>query len=315
MELRQLRVFCTVVEQGSFRKASEVLNLSQPSVSQYIAALERHYNVALFKRNGRGVALTPQGRALHSLAREVLQLSDLIPQHFFEMESLQRGNLTLGATHHIAEILLPSVVRDFRRSFPQINLTVLTGNANKIISQILDGQLEFGVIGKIPTQPNRPELILTSLGFERLWLAVPKGHPWEKRELTSQELRRGELPVARYTHDHPLGFLVDDYLQRNKIDLQHDMIFNSVYLAARFTAEGVCSSIISENLAMDLCRTETLALALLEDLEKVMWETELIYSKVRGISFAGWEMEKRIREAAQTTFQQYGNPGTRLALP
>ena len=304
MELRQLKVFCAVVEQGSFRKASEVLTLSQPSVSQYIAALERHYNVTLFRRNGRGVALTSHGRALHSLAQEVLQLSDLIPQHFSEMESLQRGSLALGASHHIAEILLPGVVRDFRRSFSQINLTVLTGNANKIISQVLDGQLEFGLIGKIPMQPHDSELIRTSLGFERLCLAVPMGHPWAKRELTSLELKRAELPVVRYTHDHPLGFLVDDYLLRNKIDLQHDMIFNSVYLAARFAAEGVCVSIIGENLAQDLCKTKTLELAFLEDLDKVMWKTELIYSKVRGISFAGWEMEKRIREAAQNIFQQ-----------
>ncbi len=304
MELRQLKVFCAVVEQGSFRKASEVLNLSQPSVSQYIAVLERHYNVTLFRRNGRGVALTPQGRALHSLAQEVLQLSDLIPQHFFEMESLQRGNLALGATHHIAEILLPGVIGDFRRSFPRINLTVLTGNANRIIGQVLNGQLEFGMIGKIITQPGDAELTRTSLGFERLCLTVPGGHPWEKRELTPQELRKGDLPIARYTHDHPLGFLVDDYLLRNKIDLQHDMIFNSVYLAARFTAEGVCTAIISGNLAADLCRTATLGLAFLEGLDKVQWETELIYSKVRGISFAGWEMEKRIREAARKIFRQ-----------
>lgn len=304
MELRQLKVFCAVVEQGSFRKASEVLTLSQPSVSQYIAALERHYNVTLFRRNGRGVALTPQGRALHSLAQEVLQLSDLIPQHFSEMESLQRGNLIMGATHHIAEILLPGVIRDFRRTFPQINLTVLTGNANKIISQVSKGEMEFGMIGKIITQPGESELMRTRLGFERLCLTVPRGHPWEKRELTPQELRRSDLPIARYAHDHPLGFLVDDYLLRNKIDLQHDMIFNSVYLAARFTAEGVCTSILSENLARDLCKTAALEMASLEGLDKVMWETELIYSKVKGISFAGWEMEKRIREAAREIFHQ-----------
>lgn len=298
MELRHLKVFCTVVAQGSFRKASEILNLSQPSVSQYIAALERDYKVTLFRRNGRGVALTAQGKALHSLAQEVLQLSDLIPQHFFEMESLQRGNLAIGATHNVAEILLPGVVKDFRRSFPQINITIATGNAYKIIDQVSNGQLDLGITGKIMTQSNDPELMRVSLGFERLCLAVPKGHSWEKRELTPLELRKAELPIARYTNDHPLGFLVDDYLLRHKIDLQHDMVFNSVYLASRFTVEGVCTSIISEKLAADLCKAGMLGLAFPEDLDKVVWEAELIYSKTLGISFAGWEMVKRIKEAA-----------------
>lgn len=303
MELRQMKVFCTIVEMGSFRKASEALNLSQPSVSQYVAALEAEYNVKFFRRSGRGVALTPHGRAFHSLAKEVLHLSDLIPYHFSEMEHLQRGNLMIGTTHHIAEILLPGTVKDFKRSFPKINLSILTGNANRIITQVLDGQLEFGIIGKVLTRPTEVELSRLSLGFERLCMVTPCGHPWEGRGISPQELMKSELPLARYINDHPLGFLVDDYLLRNKIELRHDLLFNSVNLAAKFVADGGCLAIVSENVAKDHSQSGRLGIAFLNELEKVVWETELVFSKTRGISFAGWEMEKRIVENAKRIFR------------
>ena len=62
MNLHQLRIFCTIVEEGSFRQAAEKLFLSQPSVSQQVAALEKSYDVRLFERKGRSVSLTPEVR-------------------------------------------------------------------------------------------------------------------------------------------------------------------------------------------------------------------------------------------------------------
>ena len=80
MNLHQLRIFCTIVEEGSFRQAAEKLFLSQPSVSQQVAALEKSYDVRLFERKGRSVSLTPEGRALHVLASDLLRQADEITQ-------------------------------------------------------------------------------------------------------------------------------------------------------------------------------------------------------------------------------------------
>ncbi|MDY3212136.1 LysR family transcriptional regulator, partial [Pyramidobacter sp.] len=250
MNLRQLKTFCSIVDEGSFRKASEALNISQPSVSQQISALEDDIGASIFKREGRGVALTTSGHALYSLARELLQMADLIPQHFSEMKSLRRGHLAIGATHHMAEILLPGVIGEFKRDFPDVGFTILTGNGNKIIRQVLEGKLEFGIIGKVITRPYEDELEHRNLGFERLCLTLPKGHPWEGREISVDELAKSKLPLARYTRNHPLGFLVDNYLLQHKISLRDDLVFNSVILAARFVAEGACIALVSEYVAL-----------------------------------------------------------------
>lgn len=296
MELRQMRVFRAVVELGSFRRASEELNLSQPSVSQYIASLEEECGVELFRRGGRGVSVTPHGLALYSLTKDVLTAAELIPKHFSELEQLQRGSLMIGTTHHIADVLLPGCVKEFRRSHPQINISILTGNAGAISSQILDGRIDLGIIGRVLTKgTENADLQRIKLGFEHLRLAVPKGHPLEGRSVSPQEVMRADIPLARYMTDHPLGFLVDDYLLRRKMELRHDLVFNSVYLAAKFTAEGNCLSIISESVADDCCRSGKIGTAELQGLDEVLWETELIFHRTRGISFAGWEMIKVIQ--------------------
>lgn len=95
VNLERLRVFRTIVEEGSFRRAAERLFLSQPSVSQNIAALEREYDVRLFERKGRTIALTLEGRALHVLASDLLRKADDIPLRFREMQMLKYGKLAI----------------------------------------------------------------------------------------------------------------------------------------------------------------------------------------------------------------------------
>ncbi len=119
MNLERLRVFRTIVEEGSFRRAAERLYLSQPSVSQNIAALEKEYDVRLFERKGRTIALTPEGRALHVLASDLLRKADDIPLRFREMQMLKYGKLTVSATPHALNCLVPEAFCLFREQFPQ----------------------------------------------------------------------------------------------------------------------------------------------------------------------------------------------------
>nr|HPI99013.1 LysR family transcriptional regulator [Synergistales bacterium] len=69
--LFQLFSFCTVVEEGSFRSAAEKMYISQPSVSQHISNLEKYFNVSLFDRQKRKIRVTPEGRLLYDVAREI----------------------------------------------------------------------------------------------------------------------------------------------------------------------------------------------------------------------------------------------------
>lgn len=300
MYLKQIRVFCTIVEEGSFRRASDVLELSQPSVSQQIAALEKNYNVKLFERSGRGVVLTPEGRALYTLGRELTKLSDAIPATFRDMQAMQHGSLSIGASHHVAESILPAVIDDFRNAFPHIDLSVRTGNPAVLLSLLKSGVIELAMIGKTMGVSLDPDLTVRTLGLEPLVLVVPKAHPWEGRSIEPSALRESRL--LRYTDDHPLALILEDYLLRHQVTEKFGLEVDSVHMALRMVAFGEYVAIVGDSVLSTALGTEKLSTANLEGLEEVRWEIQLIYNRLMGLSFAGWEMERRLEKAAEIAF-------------
>lgn len=294
MYLRQIRVFCSIIEEGSFRRASDLLGLSQPSVSQHIAALEKRHGVKLFRRSGRGVVPTPEGRALYTLGSELLKLSEAIPGTFRDMQTLRSGSLSLGASHHFVEGILPAVIDDFRAAFPEITLSVRTGNPDALIAALKDGDIEFALIGK---SLHDSDLAVRLLGREPLILVVPKMHPWEDREIDPAELK--DCPLVRYTDNHPLALLLEDYFLRRQVNAQFGLKVDSVHMALHLVALGEYVTIAGESSISHSLIREKLGTATLEGLNEVRWEMQLVYRRSLGLSFAGWEMERRIERIAR----------------
>ena len=303
MYLRQIKVFCTIVEEGSFRRASDVLGLSQPSVSQHVAALEKNYNVKFFKRSGRGVMLTPEGRALYTLGRELVKLSDSIPLTFRDMQALQHGSLSIGASHHVAESILPEVADDFRTSFPRIDLSIRTGNPATLLSFLKEGTIELIMIGKALGVLNDPDLTVRSLGLEPLVLAVPKAHPWEDRSIDPAALRESFL--LRYTDDHPLALILEDYLLRHQVTTDLGFKVDSVHMALRMVEFGEYIAIVGRSALSNTLAHKMLGTAVLEGLHEVRWEMQLVYRRSMGLSFAGWEMLRRLEKTADAVFLKH----------
>ena len=302
MYLKQIKTFCTIVEEGSFRKASDLLGISPPSVSQQIAALEKHYNVKLFMRSGRGVRLTQEGSALYTLGCELLKYSNSIAATFADMQALKLGSLSIGASSHIAEIILPAVLSSYQASFPDIKLSVRTGNPATLLSFIKDGSIEIAIIGKILGIGNDSSLTVRHLGREPLVLAVPKEHPWEDRLIQASDLTKA--PLLRYTSEHSLASILEDYLLRHHITSSFGLEIDSVQMALRMVAFGEYIAIVGESALTYGNYHEKIGVASLEGLHEVKWEIQLIYQKASGLSFAGWEMARRLEKAAEVTLRR-----------
>src|SRR5215469_5049001 len=124
MENFRLKVFRTVAEQASFRKASERLNLSQPAVSQQIHALEEELGVTLFDRSGNHVRLTPAGTVLLKYARRGAKLAREALEALAKIEGEPRGELRLGASTTVAQYILPRMLGAFQKEYPHVALSV-----------------------------------------------------------------------------------------------------------------------------------------------------------------------------------------------
>src|SRR5262249_14467072 len=118
LELKQLRIFRTIVEVGSFTGAADQLGLSQPAISQQVRALEESLGVPLLVRAGRGARPTPAGDVLFQCSRQVLERVEDVERRFAEQTSGRAGVVRIGAPEPPCSYLLPGAVVQVRRELP-----------------------------------------------------------------------------------------------------------------------------------------------------------------------------------------------------
>jgi DNA-binding transcriptional LysR family regulator len=142
----RLAVFRTVAEQASFTKASKILHLSQPAVTQHIKMLEDELGHALLARNNRGVTLTKAGAIMLRHARRVAKMDESVVREIKSADGVVTGSLALGATSTIGQYLMPEWLIHSRRNYPELNLRVEIKNTEEITEGVLSGKLDLGLI-------------------------------------------------------------------------------------------------------------------------------------------------------------------------
>src|SRR5215211_6011611 len=125
MELRHLRYFIAVAEEGHITRAAERLGMQQPPLSQRIKAIERELDVQLFRRKARGVELTEAGRVFLDNARAMLTQNERAIESTRRTARGEQGRLCMGITPTGSfHPFVPRVIRAFREAFPLVNLTL-----------------------------------------------------------------------------------------------------------------------------------------------------------------------------------------------
>lgn len=187
MENFRLTVFRAVAEQASFRKASEVLHLSQPAVSQHIHALEEELGARLFDRSGIKTALTPAGKLLLRYADRSVRVLDEARTALAKLDGEVSGVLQLGASTTIAQYILPRMLGVFLKDNPRVSLSVVSGNTEEIVARLLKDEIHLGMI----EGPALNKEVQTKKFLEdRMILIAPRGHEWAGAE---------EIPLASLT--------------------------------------------------------------------------------------------------------------------
>ncbi len=156
-------VFITVAQQQSFSKASEVLYISQPAISNHIKALESFYKTKLFNRKGIHIELTPSGLLLFEKLQLVKKIQD---QTEFEIATLNdsfqaKGLLKLGASTTVALYILPKVLSAFNQLYPLMSISSLNRNSELVLEALLNEDINLGIIegrGKLTNVDYQPFL-------------------------------------------------------------------------------------------------------------------------------------------------------------
>jgi len=146
LENFRLKVFRTVAQLLSFRKAAEQLFITQPAVTLQIKALEEDLGVRLFDRRGNQIFLTAQGTRLLVYARQMEALVAEAEQDLAEGEGQLSGELALGASTTIAQYVLPRLIGAFLLENPRVRLSLQSGNTEQIVRLLMESAITLGLI-------------------------------------------------------------------------------------------------------------------------------------------------------------------------
>jgi len=194
-DLRQLEIFCKVVELQSFSKAAHAVFLSQASVSERIANLEGSVGTRILDRLGRNIVPTRAGEVLYKNAVLLLEMKRTACLEMEAFLGLKQGEIQLGGSTIPGEYILPKIIGRFHQKYPLISVILSVSDTTEIRSRVLEGALELGVVGsKVPHKA----LIHHELWKDELVLAVPARHRWAKRkEIFLKELMEEHLRASR----------------------------------------------------------------------------------------------------------------------
>ena len=178
-ELLDLRAFLTVLARGSFHRAAEELNISQPALSRRIKTLEGRLGTTLIERSTRRLAPTPIGRQLEPRVRRLLDEFEDSVLSIGGLGGRLAGQVTIASIPTAAFYFLPRVVRAFNERYPGIRFRVLDLSASEGLESVARGEVEFGINISGAT---RADLRFTPLLQDEFVLACRKNHKLAKAE-------------------------------------------------------------------------------------------------------------------------------------
>jgi LysR family transcriptional regulator, hydrogen peroxide-inducible genes activator len=224
MEMHQLRYVAAVARAGNFSRAAEQCHVSQPSLSQQIQKLEEELGERLFDRMKREAKLTPHGEAFLPRALKILEEVDVAKREASDAHKLLRGRVILGVLPTIAPYLLPSVLVDFAKKFPDVEIVVHEDTTAQLLKLANAYEIDFAVASR----PIRdPRMEVKDLFAEELRLALPPRHPLtRKRTVRLADLEKEPFIVMK--EGHCLGDQVLNFCERR--DLKPTVSFRSAQL-------------------------------------------------------------------------------------
>jgi DNA-binding transcriptional LysR family regulator len=180
MELKHLRYFIAVAEEGHITRAAERLDIQQPPLSRQIKAIEQELDVQLFRRKARGVELTEAGRALLDGARALFERLDRTLETTRRTARGEQGQISVGVTPTcMYHPFVPQVVRAFREAFPQVLLKLEESRSTQLFQHLADEQIDAAFVRIPPANPSG--IVVDALLDEPMVVAMPSGHMLARR--------------------------------------------------------------------------------------------------------------------------------------
>lgn len=179
MDLWRLKILCKVIENNSFSKAAEAINLSQPTISSHIKDLETHFNCKLIDRLEKKAVPSKAGELLYSYAVRLLALYEETEAAMSEFHGKVKGRLVIGGSTIPGGYILPEIIAKFMNEYPDVRVSLMIGDTKKIVNDIIVGTLQFGIVG---AKVNDKRIVQKKMINEEMRVIIPADHKWSGKK-------------------------------------------------------------------------------------------------------------------------------------
>lgn len=243
MDLKQLRYFQQVAQQGSYTRAADILGVAQPVLSRQIRLLETELRQNLLNRHGRGVSLTEPGRILLEHCGVILQQIEMIQEDLSLNSGKLSGHITLGLPPTIAKLLSLPIIREFRQHLPDAQLRITEGLSAQLQDRLQQGKIDMALL----YNPAYSADVETQLLYEeRLYLMAPKNDCLLNADTPVNAEHLAALPLILPSVPNTFRLLVEQEMARHNLVPNIVMEIDSVETMLQLVAEGMGYSILSK---------------------------------------------------------------------
>src|SRR4051812_7179575 len=279
MDIQHLKYFVEVAKQKNFTKASQILLVSQPSISKMVKSLEDELKVTLLDRSERQIQLTDAGVIVYEQAIKILQSVEDVYASVNELVQVKKGTVKLGLMPTTGVLLFPNILSGFKKDYPQIDLQMVEYNAKQLIHKVEEGDIDLG----ITVQPVASDFETIPLLSEELVVLVDSEHKLVERESVRLKDLKDESFIL-LTEDYALHDVVQQACM--EVGFQPTVAYKSSLwdLIGEMVTTKLGISLIPRSMVSRFNHRNVHAISISDPL--IQWELVLIYKRNKYLSFA-----------------------------
>lgn len=234
MNLRVLRMFIEVVQQGGFSRAARAVNAAQPTVSKAIKLIEDEFEIRVFERLSGGVRLTDAGKVVYQRALRIIAEFEALKAEMGALRGLELGTLSLGLAPVGSRILFSTHMTKFRLRYPNVSIQLLEAGCATLEQAVITGELELA-LALLPVDPVFDWLEICD---EPLMLVMPKDFPLKQRSALKLE-DITDFPFIWFERGFMLNERIESLCQSRGIHLRECIRTGQVEFILTLVAAGI----------------------------------------------------------------------------
>jgi len=240
MQLESLKMFCDVVETGSFSRAAQLNHVTQSAVSQQIRALENRYEQKLLSRSARQVTPTPAGERLFRGCKEILARFGEVEQEIREQAAEVVGTCTISTIYSVGLHELQNIQKGLLKTHPKVNMRLIYRRSDQVYDDIILGAAEIGVVAY--PQP-RAGVDVIPFRDDKLAVVTAPNHPLSSKAKVSLTAL-ADTPFIAFDREAPTRKALDRLLREKGVEIEPVMEMDNVETIKRAVEMGVGVSIL-----------------------------------------------------------------------